>query len=112
MKKIFFYFLFTFFAFSAAAQNFPQRENTHRLMCYNIHHGEGMDERMDIERISNLILKINPEVVGLQEIDSVVNRSGNIDIMKLFAEQTGMYATFGFSIYHDGGKYGNGMLTR
>ena len=42
----------------------------------------------------------------------MVNRSGNIDIMQLLSTQTGMHATFGYSILHDGGKYGNGMLTR
>lgn len=97
---------------NAGAQTFPQRENTHRLMSYNIHHGEGMDGKMDIDRIGKLILAINPEVVGLQEVDSVVARSGNIDIMQMLAEQTGMHATFGYSILHDGGKYGNGILTR
>ena len=94
------------------AQIFPQRENTHRLMSFNIQHGEGMDQKIDIERIGNVILNVAPEVVGLQEVDSVVNRSCNIDIMQLLAEQTGMYPTFGYSILHDGGKYGNGMLTR
>ncbi|NLX65279.1 MAG: endonuclease [Bacteroidales bacterium] len=81
-------------------------------MSYNIHHGEGMDAKMDIERIGKLIIAVNPEVVGLQEVDSVVARSGNIDILQMLSEQTGMKGTFGYSILHDGGKYGNGMLTR
>ncbi len=112
MKRVFLTVFFCVILIGLRSQTFPQRENTLRLMCYNIHHGEGMDKVMDIERIGRLIMEINPEVVGLQEIDSIVNRSGNIDIMKLLGEQTGMYPTFGFSIYHDGGKYGNGMLTR
>ena len=93
-------------------RRFPKKENTHRIMSYNIHHGRGMDDKMDIERIGKLITDIHPEVVGLQEVDSMVNRSGNIDIMQLLSVQTGMHATFGYSILHDGGKYGNGMLTR
>ncbi|SDZ76975.1 Metal-dependent hydrolase, endonuclease/exonuclease/phosphatase family [Porphyromonadaceae bacterium KH3R12] len=112
MKKIVFLSIFSLVLFHAGAQTFPQRENTHRLMSYNIHHGEGMDGKIDIERIGKLIIDINPEVVGLQEVDSVVVRSGNIDILQLLSEQTGMYATFGYSILHDGGKYGNGILTR
>ncbi|MDY9919028.1 MAG: metallophosphoesterase [Proteiniphilum sp.] len=112
MKKIVFLSIFSLVLFHAGAQTFPQRENTHRLMSYNIHHGEGMDGKIDIERIGKLIIDINPEVVGLQEVDSVVVRSGNIDILQLLSEQTGMYATFGYSILHDGGKYGNGVLTR
>lgn len=91
---------------------FPRKERTHRIMSYNIHHGRGMDSIMDIERIGKLMIDLQPEVVGLQEVDSMVNRSGNIDIMQLLSAQTGMFATFGHSILHDGGKYGNGMLTR
>ncbi len=94
------------------AQNFPQRENTHRLMSYNIRHGQGMDKIVDIARIGRIITNVNPEVIGLQEVDSVTGRNGQIDIMKLLSEQTGMHATFGYSIFHDGGKYGNGILTR
>ncbi len=93
-------------------RRFPKKENTHRIMSYNIHHGRGMDSIVDIERIGKLIVDVQPEVVGLQEVDSMVNRSGNIDIMQQLSAQTGMYATFGYSILHDGGKYGNGMLTR
>ncbi|MDD4226506.1 MAG: metallophosphoesterase [Mariniphaga sp.] len=91
---------------------FPQRENTLRIMSYNIHHGRGIDDTIDIERIGKLIVDIHPEVVGLQEVDSMMNRSNNMDILRLLSDQTGMHATFGFSILHDGGKYGNGMLTQ
>lgn len=113
MRKTFIILLLLSLSISMVkAQTFPQRENTHRLMSFNIQHGEGMDQKIDIERIGNVILNVAPEVVGLQEVDSVVNRSCNIDIMQLLAEQTGMYPTFGYSILHDGGKYGNGMLTR
>jgi endonuclease/exonuclease/phosphatase family metal-dependent hydrolase len=105
MKKTLFVIICCLAPFCAEAQ-------TLRLMSYNIHHGEGMDEKVDIERIGKLILDVNPEVAGLQEVDSVIARSGNVDIMQLLAEQTGMYASFGYSILHDGGKYGNGILTR
>lgn len=91
---------------------FPQKERTVRIMSYNIRHGWGMDNKIDFERIGKLINDVQPEVIGLQEVDSVVNRSGNIDILQLLSEQTGMHATFGYSILHDGGKYGNGVLSR
>ncbi|OJV87580.1 MAG: hypothetical protein BGO34_11065 [Bacteroidia bacterium 44-10] len=112
MKKTILLTIFCLALFNTEAQTYPQRENTHRLMSYNIHHGEGMDGKIDIERIGKLIIDINPEVVGLQEVDSIVVRSGNIDIMQMLSAQTGMHATFGYSILHDGGKYGNGILTR
>lgn len=112
MKKTFLLTICCLVLFHIGAQTFHQRENTHRLMTFNIHHGEGMDGEIDIQRIGKLIIDINPEVVGLQEVDSVVGRSGNIDILKLLSDQTGMHATFGYSILLDGGKYGNGVLTR
>lgn len=95
-----------------SAPDFPQRENTTRLMSFNIHHAEGMDGKFDVERIGSLIQNTIAEVVALQEVDSVVGRSGKIDIMLRLEKQTGMFASFGFSILHDGGKYGNGVLTR
>ena len=104
--------LFTLTLLGVQAQQYAQRENTQRLMSFNIHHGEGMDGKMDITRVGDVILSVNPEAVALQEIDSVVNRSGNINTMQLLAQQTGMHPTFGHSILHDGGKYGNGMLTK
>lgn len=96
------------------AQNnhFAQRENTHRLMSYNIHHARGMDDVVDTKRIGQLILEVNPEVVALQEVDSVSARSGNIDTMADLATQTGMYASYSASIPLKGGKYGLGMLTK
>lgn len=112
MKKTLLVSIFSLLLFHIGAQSFPQRENTHRLMSYNIHHAKGMDNKIDVDRIGRLIMNVNPEVVGLQEVDSVMVRSGNIDILQLLAAQTGMHATFGYSILHDGGKYGNGMLTK
>jgi endonuclease/exonuclease/phosphatase family metal-dependent hydrolase/Icc-related predicted phosphoesterase len=99
-------------SFELFASLFPQRENTHRLMSYNIRHARGMDDKVDIERIGALILSVNPEVVALQEVDSVVGRSGGVDIMLMLSIQTGMYASFGSSIPLSGGSYGNGVLTR
>jgi endonuclease/exonuclease/phosphatase family metal-dependent hydrolase/Icc-related predicted phosphoesterase len=120
MKTTLLLFTLSLTLFSSGAQTppqqegsrFPQKERTVRIMSYNIHHGQGMDDKMDIERIGRLIIDVQPEVIGLQEVDSMVNRSGNIDILQLLSAQTGMYATFGYSILHDGGKYGNGILTR
>lgn len=118
-KTIFFISLFATLLYSIACTRekesttpYPRIENAHRIMSYNIHHGRGMDDVVDIPRISDVINDVSPDVVGLQEVDSVVNRSGNIDIIQQLSEHTGMHATYGYSILHDGGKYGNGLLTR
>lgn len=112
MKKLIILLSIILISISNIQSQSADRDKSFRLMSYNIHRGEGMDGKTDIERIGDVISKIKPEVVALQEVDSVVNRSGNINIIKMLAEQTGMYATFGYSILHDGGKYGNGVLTK
>lgn len=104
--------LFFILNLHAHCQKFPQKENTSRIMTYNIHHGEGMDGTIDIPRIGQIILDVNPEIIGLQEVDSVIARSNNLDILQLLAKQTNMHAIFGHSIVYEGGKYGNGILSK
>ena len=51
----------------------------YRVMTYNIHHGEGTDNIIDIKRIAKVINKWSPELVALQEVDNGTTRSGNIN---------------------------------
>lgn len=98
--------------FCACTSKIEYKEDSLRIMTYNIHHGEGLDDVIDISRIGQIILDANPEIIGLQEVDSVVPRSQNVDIMQLLAKQTNMHALFGHSILLGEGKYGNGILSK
>lgn len=91
----------------AQINKFKQRENTQRLMTYNINHN-----MLDTERIGQLILEINPEVIALQEVDSIAERKGKINTMSQLASQTNMYASFGASVSSENEKQGNGILTK
>lgn len=83
-----------------------------RVMTYNIHHGEGVDGKVDIDRIAKVIRDANADVVALQEVDRGVERTKKIDIMMLLADKTDMAYAFGKNIDYQGGDYGNGMLTK
>lgn len=85
---------------------------TFRLMCYNIHHGEGMDKKLDLARIAELIKSQNPDAVALQEVDKNCTRSGNVDQPAEFARLTGMTAHFQKAMDYGGGEYGVCLLTR
>lgn len=85
---------------------------TIRVMTYNIHHGEGMDGKVDIERIAKVITDAKADIVALQEVDRGVERTKKIDIMTMLADLTGMTYTFGKNIDYQGGDYGNGILTK
>jgi endonuclease/exonuclease/phosphatase family metal-dependent hydrolase len=83
-----------------------------RIMTFNIHHGEGMDGRLDLERIAKVITDAKADIVGLQEVDRGVERTRRRDILKELADLTGMRFAFGKNIDLQGGDYGNGLLSR
>ena len=83
-----------------------------KVMTYNIHHGEGNDGKINIQRIADLILESGADVVALQEVDRGVERTNKIDIMTKLSDLTGMTYAFGKNVDFQGGDYGNGFLTR
>jgi len=83
-----------------------------RVLSYNIHHGEGVDGKLDLERIARVISSVQPDIVALQEVDLLVARSQSIDQPRELARLTGMHSVFGANIDLQGGKYGNAVLAR
>lgn len=87
-------------------------QQTVRVLSYNIHHGEGLDGRIDLARIAGVIRSVDPDVVALQEVDIRTGRSGGVDLLLELARLTGMQPVFGQTIPHQGGLYGNAVLAR
>lgn len=89
-----------------------REENTLRIMSYNIRNGRGMDDVSDFQRTADVINKARPDVVAVQEVDSVTGRSGQTDVLRVLADKTLMYQVYAPAIDYDGGKYGIGMLSK
>ena len=85
---------------------------TLRVMSYNIHHAEGLDGRLDVERIARVITDAGPDIVGLQEVDRGVERTQKRDLPAELARLTGMTVHFEKNIPHQGGQYGNAVLSK
>jgi endonuclease/exonuclease/phosphatase family metal-dependent hydrolase len=83
-----------------------------RILAYNIKHGLGMDGKVDLERVASVIGSVAPDVVTLQEIDSVTARTGLEDQATRLGELTGMQAMFGGFMEYRGGRYGMALLSR
>lgn len=83
-----------------------------RLTTYNIHHGRGMDNQIDYQRIANLIRQSRADVVAVQEVDSATQRTGNRYSLGEIAKGCKMHATFAAAIPLQGGKYGIGILSK
>ncbi len=83
-----------------------------RVMSYNIHHGRGSDDKVDLDRIAKLINDWNPDLVALQEVDNATSRSNFMNQTDTLALKTKMFSIFGKNIDVFGGEYGNAVLSR
>jgi endonuclease/exonuclease/phosphatase family metal-dependent hydrolase len=83
-----------------------------RIVTYNIRHGEGMDHKIDLERIAKVLNDEKPDIVALEEVDQGTKRASGVDQSAELAKLTGMKAYFGHNIDYDGGGYGTAVLTK
>ena len=81
-------------------------------MTYNIRNAKGMDGVCNFQRIANVISNETPDVVAIQELDSMTTRSGQKFVLNEIAERTQMNASYAPAISFQGGKYGIGILSR
>ncbi len=85
---------------------------TVRLLAYNIHHGEGEDGKLDLERIAGVIKTSRADIVLLQEVDDRTTRTGKVPQADELGRLTGLKAVFGKAMNFGGGGYGNALLSK
>lgn len=116
MKKVFSFLIGLYLilpvAQTEAQNNNHSASNTLRIMSYNIRNAKGLDGKTDYQRIADVIDRIAPDVVAIQELDSVTNRSGQADVLGELSDRTLMHRIFAPAISYDGGKYGIGILSK
>ncbi len=83
-----------------------------RAATYNVHSSVGTDGRRDPVRIARVIRRIDPDLIGLQEVDSGYwNRQGE-ETVALLERETGLRAISGPTLFRRESHYGNALLTR
>ena len=112
MRRLSFLLLLLLLAGGTDSADSAAARRTIRVMTYNIHHGEGMDGKLDLERIAALIRRQKADLVALQEVDRGVERTGRRDLIAELAKLTGMHYVFSKNIAYQGGEYGNAILSR
>lgn len=90
----------------------PEGQTTLRILSYNIKHGYGMDGKVDLSRSARLIKKLNPDLVALQEIDKLTERTRKVDQTAELGRMTEMHAEFGPFFDFQGGEYGMAILSK
>lgn len=83
------------------------------ILTYNIHHGEGMDRKLDLPRIAELIKSQRPDLVALQEVEKGSSRTKKVDQAAELAKSSGLKNWyFGKAFDFAGGGFGNAVLMK
>lgn len=89
----------------------PPREVPLRVVSYNIRHGRGVDG-LNLHATGLVLKRLEPDIVGLQEVDYKASRSEGVNQVVRLGEQLRMHPAFGHFMVFDGGYYGMGALSK
>ena len=98
----------------------PPSPGSVTVMSFNIRHGVGTDNLLDLDRIARVVAASGAELVGLQEVDRHFGtRSNFVDQATYLADSLGMEVVFGANLDLDPlapgearRQYGNAILSR
>lgn len=90
----------------------PAHAQQVNILSYNVHNCIGMDKVCNYQRIAKVISQTSPDIVALQELDSVTVRNKGVYALGELEKLTGMHGTYAAAIPFQGGSYGIGILSR
>jgi endonuclease/exonuclease/phosphatase family metal-dependent hydrolase len=82
-----------------------------RLLTYNVHRCLGVDKKLDVARIADVIAEQAPDVVCLQELDVLRARTGGVDQCARLAEHLAMAFHFNPAFAVESELYGDALMT-
>lgn len=82
-----------------------------RLLTYNVHRCVGVDRRLDVARIADVVAEHQPDIVCLQELDVGRARTGRVDQAEAIARRLAMTFHFNAAMRVEAEEYGDAILT-
>ena len=82
-----------------------------RILTYNVHRCVGADRRLDVGRVAEVIARLKPDIVALQELDVGRARTGGVDQAHQIARQLKMAFHFHPALRVEEELYGDAILT-
>ena len=82
-----------------------------RVATFNVHHCEGADGVVDVGRTASVLAQADADVIGLQELDRNLARSGHGDQAAELAPRLGMEVHFWPTLRRGEGEYGLGIAS-
>lgn len=111
--KVLILLFFLIFSQTGIAQEVAEENRTLiRVLSYNILHGATTNRNNDLDVVARAILKADPDVAALQELDYRTNRADRLDVTAEIAKRTNMVSIFAKAVDWDGGEYGQALLSK
>jgi endonuclease/exonuclease/phosphatase family metal-dependent hydrolase len=82
-----------------------------RIATYNVHRCVGNDRRLDVGRIAEVLARLEPDIVALQELDVGRARTGHVDQAHEIAHALDMACHFHAALTVEEERYGDAILT-
>ena len=82
------------------------------LATFNIRHGRGLDDEVDLHRTARAILETNADLIALQEVDRHHSRSGGVDQAAELERLTGLHISFHATVRRQESEYGIAVASR
>lgn len=82
-----------------------------RILTYNVHRCVGTDRRLDVGRVAEVIARLEPDIVALQELDVGRARTGGVDQAHRIAQRLKMAFHFHPALRVEEELYGDAILT-
>lgn len=108
-------FLLLLLPAAAKAEAIATQDNTLTLkvLTLNIHGGVNWYGQYDLESIARYIAEVNPDLVGLQEVDRIWSSMSRFeDIPGELARRLNMFYAYSASLERNNGNFGNLILSR
>jgi endonuclease/exonuclease/phosphatase family metal-dependent hydrolase len=83
-----------------------------RVATFNIRHGRGLDNSVDLQRTASVIGETGADIIALQELDRNLARSKFADQPAVLRELTGMNMYFHATLKRAEGEYGIAVASR
>jgi len=91
----------------------PNKEKTTiKVLSFNILHGATMKNDFNLDRLAQVIIDADPDLVAMQEVDFKTNRAKKYDLVTELGWRTKMVPIFAKAMSYDDGEYGEGILSK
>jgi endonuclease/exonuclease/phosphatase family metal-dependent hydrolase len=89
----------------------PPSEQIIKILSYNVHSCIGTDRKLDPSRIAHVIAELDPDIIGLQELDVGRRRTRGMDQAHVIASLLKMEFHFHAALHVAEERYGDAILT-